>query len=80
MTLFGSTYVCEQLFSAMKIIKSDHGSRLNDVRLESCVRVAVSSISANIDQLMTKSNAKFLIEYFISVIFILDLFFNKDII
>ena len=23
MTLFGSTYVCEQLFSAMKIIKSD---------------------------------------------------------
>ena len=33
MTLFGSTHVCEQLFSAMKIIKSDHRSRLNDVQL-----------------------------------------------
>jgi hypothetical protein len=58
MTLFGSTYVCEQLFSAMKIIKSDHRSRLNDVRLESCVRVAVSSISANIDQLMIKKQCQ----------------------
>ncbi|CAK9816439.1 General transcription factor II-I repeat domain-containing protein 2 [Anthophora plagiata] len=58
MTLFGSTNVCEQLFSAMKIIKSDHRSRLNDVRLESCVRVAVSSISANIDQLMAKKQCQ----------------------
>lgn len=58
MTLFGSTYVCEQLFSAMKIIKSDNRSRLNDVRLESCVRVAVSSISANIDQLVTKKQCQ----------------------
>ncbi|CAD1468720.1 unnamed protein product [Heterotrigona itama] len=58
MTLFGSTYVCEQLFSAMKIIRSDHRSRLNDIRLESCVRVAVSSISANIDHLMTKKQCQ----------------------
>ena len=51
MTLFGSTYVCEQLFSAIKIIKSNHRSKLNDVRLQSCVRVAVLSVSANIDQI-----------------------------
>jgi hypothetical protein len=41
-----------------KIIKSDRRSKLNDVRLESCVRVAVSSISANIDQLMTKKQCQ----------------------
>jgi hypothetical protein len=43
---------------AMKIIKSDHRSRLNDVRLESCVRAAMSSISANIDQLMAKKQCQ----------------------
>ena len=58
MTYFESTYVCEQLFSAMKIIKSDKRSRLNDSRLESWVRVAVSSISTNIDDLVAKKQCQ----------------------
>lgn len=58
MSLFGSTYVCEQLFSTMKLIKNDHRSRLSDARLESCVRVATSSIPADIDQLVSKKQCQ----------------------
>uniref|UniRef100_A0A3Q1F6E5 SPIN-DOC-like zinc-finger domain-containing protein n=1 Tax=Acanthochromis polyacanthus TaxID=80966 RepID=A0A3Q1F6E5_9TELE len=40
---FGSTYLCEGVFSRMKIIKSKHRTRLTDRHLADCVRLGVSS-------------------------------------
>jgi hypothetical protein len=58
MSLFGSTYVCEQLFSTMNLIKNDHRSRLGDGRLESCVRVAISSIPTDIDRIVASKQCQ----------------------
>ena len=52
MSLFRSTYVCEQLFSKMKYTKSKTRSSLTDCHLENNLRVATTTISANIDFLV----------------------------
>uniref|UniRef100_A0A8D8QSN0 General transcription factor II-I repeat domain-containing protein 2B n=4 Tax=Cacopsylla melanoneura TaxID=428564 RepID=A0A8D8QSN0_9HEMI len=39
---FGSTYLCESLFSTMKIVKSKYRSRLTDCNLNDCIRTALS--------------------------------------
>ena len=39
LSLFGSTYICEQSFSSMTIIKSKLSSRLIDENLESCLKL-----------------------------------------
>uniref|UniRef100_A0A3Q1GPL9 SPIN-DOC-like zinc-finger domain-containing protein n=1 Tax=Acanthochromis polyacanthus TaxID=80966 RepID=A0A3Q1GPL9_9TELE len=44
---FGSTYLCEGVFSRMKIIKSKHRTRLTDRHLADCVRLGVSSYEPN---------------------------------
>ncbi|CAI5677221.1 unnamed protein product [Oreochromis niloticus] len=44
-TLFGSTYICEQTFSRMKLMKSPMRSRLTDEHLHQCLRVAVTRTS-----------------------------------
>lgn len=50
--LFGSTYVCEKLFSTMNFTKSKYRSRLTDAHLEAGLRVSTAtSISANVTQL-----------------------------
>ena len=49
--IFGSTYVCEQLFSKMKFIKNKLRTLLNDVNLNSTLRLASSSFKADIDKL-----------------------------
>ena len=49
MSLFGSTYICEQLFTKMKYTKSKTRSRLTDCHLENSLRVAASSIAPKID-------------------------------
>ncbi|XP_076232931.1 general transcription factor II-I repeat domain-containing protein 2-like [Calliopsis andreniformis] len=55
MSLFGSTFICEQLFSKMKILKTDRRNRLEDERLKNCIRVAVSNdIEPNIDKLVNE--------------------------
>lgn len=52
MCLFGSTYLCEKLFSTMNFNKCKYRSRLSDAHLEAVLRVsAVTSIRANVDQL-----------------------------
>ncbi len=52
MCLFGSTYVCEKLFSTMNFNKCKFRSRLNDAHLEAVLRVStVNSIRANVAQL-----------------------------
>jgi len=46
--IFGSTYLCEQFFSKMNIIKSRYKSRLTDENLNMHSRVATSSVRPDI--------------------------------
>ena len=50
-SLFGSTYSCEQLFSMMKNVKSKYRSLLTDNHLSGVLRIATSSTRADIDTL-----------------------------
>ena len=40
---FGSTYICEEAFFQVKIIKSRYQSRLTDEHLKYCLRLCLSS-------------------------------------
>ena len=51
LTLFGSTYVCEQTFSVMNANKSCHRSRLTDQHLSSILRIATTKITPDLDAL-----------------------------
>jgi len=50
-SLFPSTYICEQFFSKMKLTKSKNRCRLTDDNLSNELRVATSNINANISDL-----------------------------
>lgn len=53
MSMFGSTYVCEQLFSLMNLNKSGLRSRLTNEHLNSTLKVAIAqSLAPNIDELV----------------------------
>ena len=58
MSLFGSTYICEQLFTKMKHTKSKTRSRLTDCHLENSLRVAASNTAPKIDTLVKKHQAQ----------------------
>ncbi|XP_069492317.1 general transcription factor II-I repeat domain-containing protein 2A-like [Ambystoma mexicanum] len=49
--LFGSTYCCEQLFSRLKSIKTKSRSLLTDGHLSGILRIATSSVPADIEHL-----------------------------
>ncbi|KAJ8361740.1 hypothetical protein AAFF_G00429360 [Aldrovandia affinis] len=51
LSIFGSTYFCEQVFSSMNYIKSKYCSRLTDDSLQSCVKIKVTSYSPDIEKL-----------------------------
>ncbi|KAL3969674.1 KRAB domain-containing zinc finger protein [Sarotherodon galilaeus] len=51
-TLFSSTYICEQTFSRMKLLKTLMRSRLTDEHLDQCLRLAVTRMNPDI-QLLT---------------------------
>lgn len=51
LSIFGSTYVCEQLFSNMNFIKSKHRTRLTDDSLRSCVKMKVTAYSPDVQTL-----------------------------
>jgi hypothetical protein len=51
LSIFGSTYLCEQIFSNMNYVKSKYRSRLTDVSLQSCVKMKVTSYSPDIEKL-----------------------------
>ena len=51
LTVFGSTYVCEQTFSRMKIVKSKIRSRLTDKHLHDILRMSVTNFNVNFDVL-----------------------------
>ena len=52
LTIFGSTYYCEQLFSNMNLLKGKLRSSLDDVSLESCLKLKVTEYSPNISNLV----------------------------
>uniref|UniRef100_A0AAY4BEV8 SPIN-DOC-like zinc-finger domain-containing protein n=1 Tax=Denticeps clupeoides TaxID=299321 RepID=A0AAY4BEV8_9TELE len=53
--MFGSTYLCEQLFSLMKLNKTSHRSRLTAEHLHSILRISsAQSLAPNIDELVQK--------------------------
>ena len=54
MAVFGSTYVCEQLFSKMNLVQNMYRSSLTDEHLESTLLVATSSIQRDIDELVSQ--------------------------
>lgn len=47
-SLFGSIYICEQIFSVMNINKSENRNRLTNENLESILRLATTKIEPNI--------------------------------
>jgi hypothetical protein len=61
-SLFGSTYLCEQFFLKMNVVKNISRNRLDDERLESCLRVATSEICPDINILVAKNSTSFLID------------------
>ena len=51
MSIFGSTYLCEQLFSSMNYIKNRYRTRLTDGNLQLCVKMKVTSYSPDVQML-----------------------------
>ncbi|XP_071060599.1 general transcription factor II-I repeat domain-containing protein 2A-like [Pseudochaenichthys georgianus] len=59
MCLFGSTYMCEQLFSTMNFNKSKYRSRLTDEHLQAILRVSTaSSLKPNVAQLCERKRCQ----------------------
>ncbi|KAK9519571.1 hypothetical protein VZT92_022291 [Zoarces viviparus] len=56
-TLFGSTYICEQTFSRMKLQKTPMRSRLTDEHLHHCLRLAVTRMEPDIQLLTSQMQA-----------------------
>ena len=53
LTMFTSTYVCESSFSATNAIKTHERNRLTHQNLENCLRIKVTSVSPDIQQIET---------------------------
>ncbi|XP_072389683.1 general transcription factor II-I repeat domain-containing protein 2B-like [Diabrotica undecimpunctata] len=51
-SMFGSTYLCESTFSALKHIKSKTRNRIKNDSLEVCIRLARTSIDINVQKLV----------------------------
>lgn len=59
LSMFGSTYLCEQLFSIMKINKTSHRSRLTDEHLQSILRISsTQNLTPNINKLVAKKRCQ----------------------
>lgn len=59
LTMFPSTYVCESSFSSMNAIKTHERNRLTHKNLENCLRIKVTSISPNIQRIVTDGRCHF---------------------
>ena len=57
-SLFGSTYICEQTFSRMKGSKSAHRTRLTDNHLHDVLRISVSPFEPKIDEMTADKQAQ----------------------
>ncbi|KAM3599081.1 uncharacterized protein V6R79_007695, partial [Siganus canaliculatus] len=57
--MFGSTYLCEQLFSVMKTNKTAHRSRLTDAHLQSILRISTTqNLAPNVNELVAKKRCQ----------------------
>ena len=56
-TVFGSTYICEQTFSRMKLKKNQTRSRLSDQHLHQSLRLAVTGMEPDINLLTSQKQA-----------------------
>jgi hypothetical protein len=54
LSLFGSTYVCESAFSALKQIKSKTRNRIESASLESSLRLCLTELTVDIDKLVSE--------------------------
>lgn len=54
LSIFGSTYLCEQVFSSMNYIKCKLRSRLTDESLKSCLKIKVTSYSPEIEKICSE--------------------------
>ena len=54
--LFGSTFLCEQAFSRMKLIKNKLRSVLTDEHISQLMSIATSAREPNFDKLMKMQN------------------------
>ena len=52
LSLFASTYICEQTFSLMKLTKSKSRIGLTDEHLEVCLQLGTTSLSPDIANLV----------------------------
>ena len=57
MSLFGSSYICEELFSRMKHIKNKIRTKISDERLENLPRIATTSTTPGIDVLVSQMSS-----------------------
>ena len=53
-TLFGSTYICEQVFSRMKYVKSKYRTRLTDLHLKSVLRCSTTKYQPRLGDMASK--------------------------
>lgn len=51
LTIFGSTYSCEQAFSCINIIKSKVRSQLTNKNLEACLKLKITSYEPDLTEL-----------------------------
>ena len=58
LSCFGSTYLCESVFSHMKIIKSRYRSVMTDQHLLACLRLATTSYCLNYEEIVTSSQCQ----------------------
>ncbi|XP_049748425.1 general transcription factor II-I repeat domain-containing protein 2B-like isoform X1 [Elephas maximus indicus] len=58
LSMFGSTYLCEQLFSVMKLSKTKFRSQLKDTRLNSVLHIATRNRRPDIDILVQKKRCQ----------------------
>ncbi|KAG2463646.1 GTD2A protein, partial [Polypterus senegalus] len=59
LSMFGSTYLCEKLFSLMKATKTPHRSRLPVKHLSPLIKVAAAEdFKPNIDELVTNKRCQ----------------------
>lgn len=57
--MFGSTYLCEKLFSVMKLNKTVHRSRLTDEHLQSILRIsATQDLTPNLNEIVAKKRCR----------------------
>ncbi|KAL4142782.1 hypothetical protein QTP88_005187 [Uroleucon formosanum] len=55
-SVFATTYLCEQTFSKMKYIKSKYRSAMTDKHLESILKIGTSNIQPQFDQILAEKH------------------------